>query len=64
MMTISTIVVLGCGGAAKYVFEPGLLGEGALVVVKQARHRETGQQVAVKRLKVVVEGEDDDDAAR
>jgi len=51
-------------GAAKYIFEPGLLGEGAYGEVKQARHKETGQQVAVKRLKVVVEGEDDDDAAR
>mmetsp|Transcript_7324 Transcript_7324/g.21778 ORF Transcript_7324/g.21778 Transcript_7324/m.21778 type:complete len:2162 (-) Transcript_7324:11-6496(-) len=56
--------VVTAEGAAKYVFEPGLLGEGAYGEVKQARHRETGQQVAVKRLKVVVEGEDDDDAAR
>ena len=56
--------VVTAEGAAKYVFEPGLLGEGAYGEVKQARHRETGQQVAVKRLKVVVEDEDDDDAAR
>ena len=55
--------VVPAEGAA-YIFEPGLLGEGAYGEVKQARHRETGQQVAVKRLKVVVEGEDDDDAAR